>query len=207
MLIIGLDDQGLSKYVSVWKSSELGFFRHDLFCCCCVVLPTTLFAMSRVSYLLVRGSFNLAFLVTFAFYFQVVKVTKSFGIKKSYFYWWADAIYHCKCTNNVPTNHKYSIRIPHMESEKKLHLLLYFWQASTWPFVFKNYNMRDLHLNFWYDNFENDKFSTKGEVSWCNLFHLVLALFPQKFEFLNSDSAWKRLLKWLHLNSRRFSNP
>ena len=99
MLIIGLDDQGLSKYVSVWKSSELGFFRHDLFCCCCVVLPT-LFAMSRVSYLLVRGSFNLAFLVTFAFYFQVVKVTKSFGIKRNYFYWWADAIYHCKCTNN-----------------------------------------------------------------------------------------------------------
>ena len=110
MLIIDLDDQGLSMSVS--ESSELGFFRHDLFCCYCVILLPTHFAMSRVSYLLVRGSFNLAFLVTFAFYFLVVTVTKSFGIKKNFFYWWADAIYHCKCTNNVvPTTNN----IPSMD--------------------------------------------------------------------------------------------
>ena len=30
--------------------------------------------------------------------------------------------------------------------------------------------------------------------------------FPPTFEFWNWDSAWKRLLKWSHLNSRRFSN-
>ena len=82
IFIIGSKDQGS---VSVSESSELGFFRHDLFCCSVVLY--TLFAMSRVSYLLVRDSFNLAFLVTFAFYFLVVKVTKSFGIKRNFFYW------------------------------------------------------------------------------------------------------------------------
>ena len=112
MLIIftGSKDQGS---VSVSESSELGFFRHDLFCCSAAtvlyVLPT-LFAMSRVSYLLVRDSFNLAFLVTFAFYFLVVKVTKSFGIKRNFFYWPyiivnVPTMYLPGTTNNIPSTY------------------------------------------------------------------------------------------------------
>ena len=117
IFIIGSKDQGS---VSVSESSELGFFRHDLFCCSVVLY--TLFAMSRVSYLLVRDSFNLAFLVTFAFYFLVVKVTKSFGIKRNFFYWPyiivnVPTMYLLRTTNNIPST--YGIQ------KKKLHLLLY----------------------------------------------------------------------------------
>ena len=36
---------------------------------------------------------------------------------------------------------------------------------------------------------------------------MISMYFPPKFEFLNSDFAWTRLLKWLILNSKRFSNP
>ena len=105
IIFIGSKDQGS---VSVSESSELGFFRHDLFCCSVVLY--TLFAMSRVSYLLVRDSFNLAFLVTFAFYFLVVKVTKSFGIKRNFFYWPyiivnVPTMYLLRTTNNIPSTY------------------------------------------------------------------------------------------------------
>ena len=47
------------------------------------------------------------------------------------------------------------------------------------------------------------------KASQFQTWHKILTsmYFPPKFEFINSYSAWKRLLKWLLLNSKRFSNP
>ena len=112
--------KGSRVSICVWKL-RIGLFQAWLvllFCC----TTYTLFAMSRVSYLLVRDSFNLAFLVTFAFYFLVVKVTKSFGIKRNFFYWPyiivnVPTMYLLRTTNNIPST--YGIQ------KKKLHLLLY----------------------------------------------------------------------------------
>ena len=116
IIFIGSKDQGS---VSVSESSNWAFSGMT---CSAVLLYYTLFAMSRVSYLLVRDSFNLAFLVTFAFYFLVVKVTKSFGIKRNFFYWPyiivnVPTMYLLRTTNNIPST--YGIQ------KKKLHLLLY----------------------------------------------------------------------------------
>ena len=116
--------------------------------CSAVLLYYTLFAMSRVSYLLVRDSFNLAFLVTFAFYFLVVKVTKSFGIKRNFFYWPyiivnVPTMYLLRTTNNIPST--YGIQ------KKKITFVTVWFKktqnlSETFEFAKKGSNLRTYYF-------------------------------------------------------------
>ena len=54
---------------------------------------------------------------------------------------------------------------------------------------------------FWFDTI------LKSNLFWNRHWIRSSLDFPPNFEFLNSDSAWKRLVKCLHLKSWRFSNP
>ena len=78
------------------------------------------------------------------------------------------------------------------------------------------------HFSGWFENFsgsttdhENNihgPYIDKKSVYWSQGFFktfmadMISSYFLPTFEFFNSDSAQKRLLKWLQLNSRRFSN-
>ena len=58
-------------------------------------------------------------------------------------------------------------------------------------------------------NDHKNYFSLTLKSNFALIWHWEMksSYFQPTFEFWNWDSAYKRLLKWSHLNSRRFNNP
>ena len=91
--------------------------------------------------------------------------------------------------------------------EYQIMIKIKYWMSFALKNVMKVHTLLKIFAKQW-TYFAKMLYSSLKLYLFENMSEDIISMyFPPKFEFLNSDSAWKKLLKWLLLNSKRFGNP